>query len=152
MNKFVREIERKFEPFGWPRGFSHTFPKEVEEVAWIPEAEYYEKDGRLVVRTDLPGLSKEDVKVEIANERLIIYGERKREREEKGEYFVRSERAYGSFYRTFALPEGVNPETVKATFNNGVLEVTLAAPVVPEVRTKKVEIEEKPAKAATKAA
>lgn len=152
MNKLVREMERRFETFGWPRGFFHTFPKEVEEVAWIPEAEFFEKDGRLVVRTDLPGLSKEDINIEIANGRLIVHGERKREKEEKSEYFVRSERTYGGFYRTFALPEGVNPETAKATFNNGVLEVTLAAPAVPEVRTRKVEIEEHPAKVAPKAA
>jgi HSP20 family protein len=152
MNRLAREMERRFENLVGPRVFFRNLPKEVEETAWIPEAEYFEKDGRLVMRTDLPGLDKEDVKVEITDEKLIVHGERKREKEEKGEYFVRSERSYGSFYREFMLPEGVHPETAKATFNNGVLEVTLAAPLVPEARTRKVEIEETPAKAPSKAA
>jgi HSP20 family protein len=145
-------MERRLEDFGVPRGFFFNVPKEIGEVSWMPEAEFFEKEGRLVVRTDLPGLNKEDIKIEVTNERLVIHGERKREKEEKGERFVRSERSYGAFYRTFALPEGVNPETAKATFTNGVLEVTLAVPPVPETRTKKVEIEEKPAAVPTKAA
>jgi HSP20 family protein len=152
VNKFAREMERRLEDFGVPRGLFFNVPKEVEEASWMPEAEFFEKDGRLVVRTDLPGLNKEDIKVEVTNERLVVHGERKREKEEKGERFVRSERSYGSFYRTFALPEGVNPETAKATFKNGVLEVTLAVPPVPETHTRKVEIEERPATVPTKAA
>lgn len=152
MNRFAREMEHRLENFGIPRGFFFNVPKEVETASWLPEAEFFEKDGRLVVRTDLPGLNKEDIKIEVTNERLVIHGERKREKEEKGERFVRSERSYGSFYRTFALPEGMNPETAKATFKNGVLEVTLAAPPVPETRTKKVVIDESPAAVPTKAA
>lgn len=152
MNKFAKEMERRIENFGIPRGLFFGVPKEVEEAGWIPDVEFFEKEGRLVVRTDLPGLNKEDIHVEVTNERLTIHGERKRTKEEKGERFVRTERSYGSFYRAFALPEGVNPETAKATFTNGVLEVTLAVPPVPETRTKKVEIEETPAAASTKAA
>jgi HSP20 family protein len=152
MHKLTEEMERRLENFGMPRGFFPNVPKEVEEASWIPDVEFFEKDGRLIFRTDLPGLNKEDVKIEVNEGRLIVQGERKREKEEKGERFYRSERSYGSFYRAIALPEGVNPETAKATFKNGVLEVTLAAPPVPETRTKKVEIEEAPVKAPSKAA
>ena len=152
VNRLAKEMERRFANFGMPRGFFFNVPKEVEEVGWIPEAEFFEKDGRLVVRTDLPGLNKEDVKVEVTTERLIVHGERRHEKEEKNERFVRSERSYGSFYRTFALPEGVNPETAKATFKNGVLEVTLAVPPFAETRTRNVEINDDPAIAPIKAA
>jgi HSP20 family protein len=145
-------MERSLEHFAMPRRFFLHAPQEVDEASWIPDAEFFEKDGRLVVRTDLPGLNKEEIKVEVNNERLIVHGERKREAEEKLGRFTRTERAYGRFYRVFALPEGVNAETAKATFKNGVLEVTLASPTVVESRTKKVEIEEGPAKVPVKAA
>jgi len=152
MHRLTEEMERRLENFGVPRGFFPNVPKEVEEASWIPDVEFFEKDGRLVVRTDLPGLNKEDIKIEVNDETLIVQGERKREKEEKGERFARSERSYGSFYRAIRLPEGVNPETAKATFKNGVLEVTLVVPPAAQTRTRKVEIEEAPAKAATKAA
>jgi len=151
-HKLTEEMDRMFENFGVRRGFFPTFPPGLEEARWIPHVEVVEKNGQLIVRTDLPGLSKEEVTVEINDEMLIIQGERKREEEEKDERFYRSERSYGNFYRAIPLPEGVNPETAKATFKDGVLEVTLPAPPAPEKRTRKVEIEGAPAKTTTKAA
>jgi HSP20 family protein len=127
-HKLTEEIDRMFENFGVRRGFFSTFPPALEEARWFPHVEVVEKNGQLIVRTDLPGLSKEEVTVEINNEMLIIHGERKREEEEKDERFYRSERSYGNFQCAIPLPEGVNPETAKATFKDGVLEVTLPAP------------------------
>ena len=85
----------------------------------------FEKDNRLVTRVDLPGMKKEDVSVEVTDGHLALSGERKRETEEKKDNFYRSEREYGSFYRAVPLPEGVKLEDVKATFSDGVLEVSV---------------------------
>lgn len=113
----------------------------------------FEKDGQLVVRADLPGLTKNDVKVDIAEEALTIQGKRTKEQEEKGETFYRSERSYGSFYRVIPLPEGVSPESVKATFHDGVLEVAMKAPARPKVQPRHVEVKDpEEAKAQTRTA
>jgi HSP20 family protein len=107
-------------------------PAERESLfnQWSPQIEVYEKDGELKVQADLPGIDKENVKVEIDANCLTISGERRDEREERGDNFYRSERFYGNFYREIPLPEGVDTENVKATFDKGVLEVTLAAPAI----------------------
>ena len=117
----------------------------------MPEIDVYEKDNRLITKIDLPGLKKEDVKVEVTDGRLAISGERKRETEEKKEQFYRCEREYGSFYREVPLPEGVKLEDVRATFADGVLEVSVPLAARPETKVRKVEIQE-PAKTAKTAA
>jgi HSP20 family protein len=78
--------------------------------------------------TDLPGLKRDDVKVELTEGLLTISGERKEEKEEKREGYYRSERSYGSFFRQIPLPEGAKTDTAKAEFNDGVLEITMQAP------------------------
>src|SRR6185503_13501622 len=88
-----------------------------------------------------PGLTKDDVKVELTNDMLTLSGERQEEKEEKREGFYRSERSYGSFYRQIPLPEGTKTEDANATFRNGVLEITMPAPKV-ETSTRKLEIKE----------
>jgi HSP20 family protein len=143
MHRFAEEMERMFENFGTRRGvFPVVFPREVEETSWAPAVEVFEKNGYWIVRAELPGLTKEHVKVEITDEMLVIEGERKHEKEEKGEHVYRSERSYGTFYRGIPLPEGVNPETARATYKDGVLEVTLVAPLTPEKHARRVEIGE----------
>ncbi|HEX8501297.1 MAG TPA: Hsp20/alpha crystallin family protein [Pyrinomonadaceae bacterium] len=105
------------------------------------QVEVFEREGQLVVRADLPGLKKEDVKVEVSNDTLTISGERKSEHEEKREGFYRSERSYGSFQRQIPLPEGVNADDARATFNNGVLEISIQAPQR-ESRSRRLEIKD----------
>jgi len=95
---------------------------------WAPPVEVRESNGNLVVSAELPGLNKEDVKVEVNDNALIIQGERKREWDEEKEGVHRSERSYGSFYRAIPLPESAKAEQAKAEFNNGVLEVRVPIP------------------------
>lgn len=134
----------------WPSSRWPSFEL-AEPRAWSPTIDVFQKDNRLVTKVDLPGLKKEDVKVEVADGRLVISGERRREVEEKKDNVYRSEREYGSFCRAVPLPEGVTLEEVKATFANGVLEVSVPLPARPEARVRKVEIQE-PSKSAKSAA
>lgn len=103
----------------------------------------FEKNGRLVTKIDLPGMKKEDVRVEVTDGHLTISGERKSEAEEKKENYYRCEREYGSFYRSVPLPDGVKLEDVKATFTDGVLEVSVPLPPQAEAaQPRRIEIQE----------
>jgi HSP20 family protein len=111
------------------------------DVAWVPQIEVTERDGKVVVRADLPGMSKDDVHAEVRDNMLILEGERRQERKEDREGTFITERTYGRFYRSIPLPEGVNPDSARATFKDGVLELTLDAPKR-ESRGRKIDIEE----------
>src|SRR5439155_5345814 len=119
------EMDRLFEDFGAP---SRSLAEAQGIGAWSPQVEVFQRGNDLVVRADLPGLSKDDVRVEIRDDALVVEGERKQEHEEEREGWYRNERVYGSFYRTIPLPEGTIADSAKATFKNGVLEVVLQAP------------------------
>ncbi|HJP93872.1 MAG TPA: Hsp20/alpha crystallin family protein [Pyrinomonadaceae bacterium] len=157
MRRFTNDMERLFEDFGgftFPSFFRTDFAPfqmEFDKGEWVPEIEVLRNNGQLTVRADLPGLTKDDVKVEITDDLLTISGERKEEKEEKREGFYRSERSYGSFYRQIPLPEGAKTENAAATFANGVLEITIPAPEV-AAATRKVEIKEPTAEKSVKAA
>jgi HSP20 family protein len=153
LRQMTSDLDRMFETSGWP---SFRWPlfraRSAEETAtWFPEIDVFEKGNRLVTRIDLPGMKKEDVKVEVTDGHLAISGERKTEADEKKEGFYHCEREYGSFYRAVPLPEGVKLEDVKATFSDGVLEVSVPLPAKPEAKMRKVEIEEAPKAAKTAA-
>lgn len=125
MRRFSDQMDRMFEDFGLSaQGRSRTSGGSQMGL-WVPAVEVIQREGNLVVRAELPGLNKEDVKLELTDEGLVIQGERKQEHEETGEGFYRSERSYGRFYRVIPLPEEIEPEQVRAQFNNGVLEVTI---------------------------
>ena len=109
----------------------------VNGAAWAPSIEVKEKEGKLLVTAELPGVKKEDVKVHIDGETLVVEGERKQEKEEKREGYYHSERSYGTFYRSIPLPEGAKLELTAAQFNNGVLEVTVP---IPEAKVRRQEI------------
>jgi HSP20 family protein len=151
MREMTSEFDRWFgEParpfFRWPS----LRRRAISEVGWYPEIDVFERDNRLVTKIDLPGINKEDVKVEVTDGQLVISGERKSEAEEKGEEFYRCEREYGSFYRSVPLPKDAKLEDVKAIFADGVLEVSVPVPAQPESKVRKVEIQES-AKAKTAA-
>jgi HSP20 family protein len=95
---------------------------------WIPAMDLVEQEDRFVLRADLPGLSEEDVKIELDDNVLTISGERRSEQEERRDGYSRVERASGSFSRSLVLPEGVDADSVDARFENGVLEVSVPKP------------------------
>src|SRR5437764_15244973 len=142
MKRFGEEMDRLFGDFSPGRNWIPPALAEVTGANWAPQVEMFERDGELVVRADLPGLKKDDVKVEFTDDGLAIEGERRAEREEKGEGYYRSERSYGNFYRLLPLPDGVNPEDASAKFQNGVLEVTMPARKKIARASKKIEISE----------
>lgn len=106
-------------------------------TAWMPAIEVKQKEGKLLITAELPGIKKEDVKVHIDGDTLVVEGERKEEKEEKREGFFHSERSYGKFYRSILLPEGAKADLIAAQVNNGILEVTVP---LAEVKTKVKEI------------
>src|SRR5579884_3797243 len=95
---------------------------------WIPAMDLVETDDDFVLRADLPGLGESDVNIELEDNVLTISGERKAEHEERKEGYYRVERASGTFSRSLTLPEGVDPEAVRASFDKGVLEVRIPKP------------------------
>jgi len=145
LRQMTSELDRLFVESMLGRSMFRSRP--IPEASWFPEIDVFEKDSRLVTKIDLPGMKKDDVKVEVTDGQLVISGERKSEAEEKKEHFYRSERAYGSFYHAVPLPEGVKLEDVTATFTNGVLEVSVLLPAQPAAKTRKVDIQEAPAAA-----
>jgi HSP20 family protein len=95
---------------------------------WLPAMDLLETENDFVLRADLPGLSEADVNIELDDNVLTISGERKSEHEERKEGYYRVERASGAFTRSLTLPEGIDPEAVKASFDRGVLEVRIPKP------------------------
>ncbi len=101
---------------------------------WIPPMDLVESDDHLVLRADLPGMKEDDVEIEIKDGVLTVSGERKTQLEDKHEGYYRLERATGTFSRSLTLPDGVDAEAIKATFDNGVLEVRIPKPVQAQPR------------------
>jgi HSP20 family protein len=133
-------MRRLMEDFGFGSGLLAPSIGGMDRDLWTPQIEMFERDGKLIVSTDLPGLKKDDVRVEVKDNILTIEGERRDEhRDEQGRW---TERTYGRFYRSVALPEGVNADTASATFNNGVLEITLDAPQRNQQRGRQIEVRE----------
>jgi len=108
---------------------------------FAPQIDVIERDGQLVIRADLPGMSKDDVRVEMTDDALIIEGERRYEHEENQAGVYRVERNYGVFRRVIPLPEGVSAENATATFRNGVLEIAMPAPQA-RSRSRQLEIKD----------
>jgi HSP20 family protein len=105
---------------------------------WVPAMDLVETADHFVLRADLPGMTQEDVKIELEDGVLTVSGERKAEHEDRQEGFYRVERAFGSFSRSLTLPKGVNPEGVTASFDNGVLEIRIPKPE--ESKPRRIEI------------
>jgi HSP20 family protein len=128
MRQFTEDMDRVFGQL--PRAAG-------DGMTWSPAVEVKEKEGKLLMTAELPGVKKDDVKVHIDGDTLVVEGERKQEKEEKREGYYHSERSYGKFYRSILLPEGAKADQAAAQFNNGVLEVTVP---IPEVKAKRQEI------------
>lgn len=121
MREFTEEMDRMFNKTGAPGSPGQT-------AAWAPTVDIQRCDGSLVVTAELPGLKKEEVKVEVTDNAVVIEGERKREHSEDHKGFHRFERSYGKFYRTIPLPEGAKADQAKAELNDGILKISIPAP------------------------
>ena len=143
MRRFAEEMDNLFEDFNFRRDWlAPVFGNELGAGIWSPQVEMLQHNGELIVRADLPGLTKDDVKVEITDNAITIEGERRGEKEEKREGFYRSERSYGKFYRRLPIPEGVDVKDAEATFQNGVLEVKMKASKREQQKSRRLEITE----------
>jgi HSP20 family protein len=138
MRQFTEEMDRLWGQMPRVTGDGAT---------WNPAIEVKEKEGKLLLTAELPGIKKEDVKVHIDGDTLVVEGERKQEKEERREGYYHSERSYGKFYRSILLPEGAKVDQTAAQFNDGVLEVTVPIPEVKAAR-KDIPVQEGSKKAA----
>ena len=130
---------------GWfddiDRWFDTGFFTDLPETIWRPAIDIEEKDGNYLVRADLPGMQKKDIHVELKDGYLTLRGERKSEHEENKDNYHRIERSYGTFERSFRVPEGVTEKDIHAKYKDGVLELTIPAPKVEEPKTTEVKVE-----------
>ena len=131
MISFQDEMSRVFDSF--------FRPGTAESTGWYPAVDVRETESEYLVRAELPGVSKDDVKINIVNSTLIIRGEKKQETEEKKGNWHHVERTFGSFERTFALPSSVAADRIKARFVDGVLEVSV--PKSEEARPREIRID-----------
>jgi HSP20 family protein len=141
MRRLSDDMERLFEDTWGGRQFPRLLRRlDFPEARWMPNIEVFERKGEFVVRADLPGMTKDNVKVEVSEGELVLQGERKEEKEQKEKGYYTSERSYGAFYRAIPLPDGVHADQAKATFKDGVLEIAMPAAKVPEKHGRQIEI------------
>lgn len=153
VRRFRDEMDRLFQDFGFDN-MTRAFPDAdtFSLGTWAPEVEIYERAGQLVVHADLPGLKKDEIKIDLTDRAITIEGERKQQQEESDKGYYRSERTYGRFSRRIPLPEGTDIDTANAQFRDGVLEISFAVPAAREHKPRKIEISEGPLAARAKAA
>jgi HSP20 family protein len=108
-------------------------------AAFVPPVDIYEDEHKITLKLEVPGMKESDLDIQLENNTLTVKGERKFENEEKEENFHRIERRYGSFFRSFTIPNTVNPETVKANYEAGVLRIELERRA--EAKPKQIKVE-----------
>src|ERR1700691_5380939 len=123
--EFVSLQDRMNRLFGDPRG-AEARDESLTSTAFAPGVDVYEDEHNLTLKIEVPGIDEKDIDVRIENNTLTVHGERKFEKEEKEENYRRVERQYGSFTRTFTLPNTVDSEKVSANYDKGVLKIALA--------------------------
>lgn len=145
LDRFRSEFDNLLERFNhgrdWfgPLSFDRELLGELEPAAARPAIESRVEDGKFIVRTDLPGIDSKDVDIKVTRDVLTIKGSRTEKREAKKADFLRREIHYGSFERAISLPEGIKAEDLKATYQEGVLEIS--APMPKEAAPKEVKIQ-----------
>jgi len=134
----LEDVERRFdEVFGRP-ALPSLWWRSPEEINWVPALDVFEKDNKLVVKAEIPGMKEEDIDVSVVDNTLTIKGEKRTETEVKDEDYYRCERSYGSFFRSVPLPSAVDANKIEANYEDGVLEVTL--PKTAAAKRKKVKV------------
>jgi HSP20 family protein len=117
----------------------HRADSDVSTAAFVPPVDIYEDQHKIVLKLEVPGMKESDLDIQLENNVLTVKGERRFEKEEKEENFHRIERRYGSFYRSFTIPNTVDPESVKANYEAGVLKIELEKRA--EARPKQIKVE-----------
>ena len=112
--------------------------EEMAHGSWAPNVDIYEDTNRLILEAELPGMNRDDFEISVENNVITLSGERKFEKKTEGDNYHRVERSYGSFTRSFTLPQTVTADGAEADFENGVLRVTL--PKREETKARKIEI------------
>lgn len=135
MGEFQRHMNKAFESF-----FNRPDMKRLAIDMHTPNSDIIEKDDHVIVRVDLPGVGKEDIILTVTDSNIEVRAQKKQEVKVQKKGYYRHERSYGGFYRVIPLPSGVNPDSAKASFKNGVLEVRLQKSKTKKV-TKKVRVE-----------
>lgn len=131
-----RELEEIERLPAWPRWRWWRIP--LEEMAWAPSIDMYEKEDSFIVRAELPGVNKEDVDISMSGDTLTIKGERKAPADVKAEEYECCEVCYGSFSRSITMPAAVDSDKIEATYENGILEIRL--PKMKEAKPAKIQI------------
>jgi HSP20 family protein len=142
MQRFMNDMDRWFGDFGTSSNLPSFIPSGVAQNLWAPQIDVFERDQELIVHADLPGLRQEDVKVNVDQGLLTISGQRSFEQEnerDKGNVYHR-ERSFGAFQRSIALPDGVGTAQIRASFDNGVLEVRVPIPDQPQQTGREIPI------------
>lgn len=135
-----REMDRVLESF-LPRATSDaaaSTDEEARQAVWSPRVDVAETEDAYQVHMDLPGLSSDDLDINYHDGTLSVSGERQMEHAEDGTNFSRIERMHGRFYRSFSLPQAANAEGIEATFDNGVLSISI--PKTPESQPRRIEV------------
>lgn len=141
MRRLREDMDRLSGGPGFPRGWMTPF-EGLETSDWAPPIDAFQRGSDFIVRADVPGMSRDDLSVEIGDEALTIRGERKFDHEEERDGVFRTERSYGSFCRVLPLPEGALTDSARASFKDGVLEVVINAPPHEVRRGRRLEIGE----------
>ncbi len=136
---FRGEMDRLFDRFGVP-SFPSFFGASPELSFTVPAVDVTEDDKAYKIAAEMPGVEEKDIEVNVNEDTLVLKGEKRQEKEEKGKNTYVSERSYGSFQRTFALPEGVDRDKIAADFSKGVLTVTLPKTPESQKQQKKIAI------------
>ncbi len=126
-------------PFG--RSFWPGMPRMFEEIEPTPHVDIFEEGDNIVVKSELPGMSKDDIEVNITDKAITLSGEKKKEEKVEKKNYYRLERSYGSFKRSFALPAEVQTDKAKASFKDGVLEVRIPKTEAAKKKTQRIKIE-----------
>jgi len=122
-----------------PRGGQPQQPREhVSSRVWSPLVDVYEDADAIIIRADLPGVNQEEIDIEMNNDTLTLRGERKFEDEQRRDRYVRVERQYGAFQRSFTVGVPIEPDKIKAVYKNGILELTL--PKAEVTKPRKVQV------------
>jgi len=140
----LRRMFRDLDPWLESRFPLAGLRKAYADVPWLPPIEMRERDRQLVITVDLPALKKEEIGVNLSSEGLAIEGERTHDAERWNDEWFTTEQTYGRFYRMVPLPEGVDFKEVKATFRNGVLEISVPIPGAAAIAPHRVPVEGEP--------